>query len=196
MGNITKVVKTMQTTTSATIADLVGDGNHYGFYLPTSITPTGFKVGSQDVTFTVGSPSVVGVTDYYIADASKVGASVTIAFETAVEEYTIPEIGAANPVTSMDIYACNGVTTVEFPTADAPTSCVLPQTITVDVATLLNIAPNQVIGGTVVGGGSTYTVDNFAKIYVTVSTPSRVDLDCSNFAPGRSITIDATGAHT
>ena len=195
LGGISKVTKTMPTTTSATIADLVGDGNHYGFYLPSGITPTGFKVGSQSIPFTQGDPNVSGVTDYYMGDGSKLGASVTISYETQVEEYTIPAAGVDSPILSMDIYACNGVTTVEFPAADAIQSCELPQTITIDVAAILDMASSAVIGGTLTGGGQSYTVDNFGKIYVTVSSPVQIDLDCSGFAPGRTITIDATGAH-
>lgn len=97
-----------------------------------------------------------------------------------------------NNVSMIQVRAKDKSTSLKFlkPSANL---CVVPSTITINIAQKLNISVAQAYGGHVNGDFGLLVVDYFGNVEVYVSNKRLYVLDTSEIVPFSSITIDARG---
>ena len=193
LNDVTDLVSTIPMTMTVTVEE--ANYPNSVVVLPKGITPTGFKVGSIDIDVPFANNS--GLSKKYYIDRAYAGASLTVAYTVEATKYTVPACGVNNTVKTFDIFACDGVTSGVYPAPNENdtnlVSCALPQTFTVNVKDLLGVNAVDAVGKVVTDSdGTSYTVDDFGKIYVTMNTSKKLTIDCSNVQSNREIYIDTS----
>lgn len=184
---------------SRTVENMTGelgftDGiEYYGFITPIGMNETEIMIGSRVIQFgwiEEGKDYRI----YYVADSTLLNGTAVIAFDTTVTRYTIPACGTDNPVHSIDVYACNGLTTIEY----GDDVCLLPAILEVNVPELLDIAPEKVAGKTITLGSVIPNVDiilgTSGVFSYTFTAQMQYVFDTHNVRRGSTITVNTTNA--
>lgn len=199
--NVTKLL-----TLTGTMRDVTeeinkfGSTRYYGVIVPKDIVATEIMVGNSAVMLQDKTFSSKGYRIYYTSRSLE-GATVTLTYQGAVDRYTFPPCGANNPVKYVDLYVCNTLHTISYPTDsdidDDPTNiteCSLPANVTVNVAKLLNEAPEAISGAHISDGATSYVITSNGKTIVTIDEKRVYTFDTSHLRSGSSIIIDSTNA--
>lgn len=169
------------------------DVEYYGFVTPIGMNESEIMIGSRIIQFgwiEEGKDYRV----YYTTDSTILNGNAVIAFDTTVTRYTIPACGTDNPVHSVDVYACNGLTTIEY----GDDVCLLPALLEVDVPSLLDTTPEKVAGKVITLGSVTPNVDitlpTSGVFSYTFTQQMQYVFDTHNVRRGSTITVDTTNA--
>jgi len=184
-------------TFSATIENVTANvptatGEIYGFLTSPDININECIVGSLNVYLDKY------VTDdyfvYYTTNSDFIGQSSTSTYTATVRRYTIPAVGATNTVKYIDWYYDGGISTFNYPDASDIGVCILPATIDIDLASELDMPPQNCAGKSFIYKGTTYISNAIGVVSVYLSTYEKVVVDTSHIRKGSYVTIDTTNA--
>ncbi len=168
ISQTTYTSKTRQDKTTATIAKL---DSGYGFYLPTTITPTSFMVGGSVISFQSG-----GSGKYTTSNGNLEGQTCTVFYSVTGYELMIPPCGSNN-IKKYELYSCDKSLSVEFGSDDddqdgnapVPFGCTLPSTGQIDIANLLSVSIDKVAGQTVSSSFGNLVISSTGRVSVTIT---------------------------
>jgi len=182
----------------------------YGFTVPSAYTMQNFMINGVSVTLSQYNHIAKPYRTYYASNVNYNEVICYMEYVEMIETYTIPACGASNEVKKIDIYGCDGVSSVVYPDAgysdplsddgnngDEFVSCSLPQTARIDISAYSNRQAQDIVGLQITSTtltGSPYTIDNYGFITVTVDTAEDHELDCTTVQKGAKIYIRASGA--
>ena len=192
------VVKPMTVTSVVEDVSHYIDGNsvYYGFVISGDIIPTEIMIANSVTTMNSYYDTVKNYKVYY-STQNLTGASVTITYQGKVDRYTIPACGGSNAVKMIDLYSCNTIKTINYPSYNddrVVNGCVLPVNIVLNVASLLDMRPEEVSGQTISDGDFTYTVKSDGKASITVANQKKYVFDTDTLRKGSEIIVDAENA--
>ncbi len=134
---------------------------------------------------------------YYTTNSTFLGISSTSTYSAIVDRYTIPSVGIGNTVKYIDFYYDNGVSSFSYPDLTDGTYaglCVLPATILLDIASLLDLYPQTVSGGTITYNGVPSLIAPNGKTTIIATTATKIIIDTAHLRKGSFITVDTSNA--
>jgi hypothetical protein len=198
------VIKTL--TIQSTMQDVTAEVSpnsstkYYGIIVPKNIVASEIMIGNSVVSCMDYNPTNKSYRIYY-THQSVDGANVVLSYTSRIDRYTIPACGGDNNIKLIDVYTCNTIHTINYPTGgddkDDPLNvgiCTVPADITLNISALLNLKPEDISGKSISDGTASYTIASNGMSVVTISSPTSYKFDTAHLRKGSYITVDANNA--
>jgi hypothetical protein len=141
----------------------------------------------------------------YISDNRYNGFNATMTYLLDVERYYIPPVGVDNEILKVDWYICDRIYSYEYPQKEVVEGvesgeetglCIIPATITINVASQLGVSASVASGKTVIFDGVSHLIDSAGNIEITINDNAQYTIDTSVVRKGSEIYVDTTEAST